>query len=315
MGTDMKKADDWSLNYCWITSTYTLDIVGIQEEMKENEDKRYTPEAHEKVYHSYYQWVPFVLFGMGCFFYLPHIIWKLMEGKRVEKLLQGLNRNSILAQSTEKVENIVKYIQASKGLNGHYFYYYMGTEVLNLVNVVVQMCLLDKFIGGQFWQYGIKSLVNLLGDETQRQDPMINTFPRITKCKFSHYGTSGTIEHHDLMCLLPQNILNEKIFLIIWLWFVILTTITASYVVMRLVLLLTPILNEQLPENLRLTNNDNSYDIQNCEERMELQSIGATSNSLPRVPGTMSFGDSCLLELLQENLDYATFQAILKGLQ
>ncbi|CAL4167578.1 unnamed protein product, partial [Meganyctiphanes norvegica] len=168
MGSNQKKADDWVLNYCWITSTYTLDVVGIQQELKYqnlNGDSprldsrglgRYDPNLHETVYHSYYQWVPFVLLGMGCSFYIPHILWKSKEGKTVEKLLQGLNRNSILDQSSAKVDNIVRYIQASKGFNGHYFHYYMGMEVLNFINVVAQMCLLDKFIGGQFWHYGIK---------------------------------------------------------------------------------------------------------------------------------------------------------------
>lgn len=35
----------------------------------------------EIVFHSYYQWVPFVLFLQAILFYLPHYFWKSVEGK------------------------------------------------------------------------------------------------------------------------------------------------------------------------------------------------------------------------------------------
>ena len=31
-------------------------------------------------------------------------------------------------------------------------------------------------------------------------------FPRMTKCTFHKFGTSGEIEKHDAMCILPLNI-------------------------------------------------------------------------------------------------------------
>lgn len=52
-------------------------------------------------------------------------------------------------------------------------------------------------------------------DQADRVDPMIFIFPRQTKCIFHVYGSSGTIERRDAFCLLPQNILNEKVIIFI----------------------------------------------------------------------------------------------------
>ena len=35
-------------------------------------------------------------------------------------------------------------------------------------------------------------------------------FPRMTKCTFHKFGTSGEIEKHDAMCILPLNIGNHE---------------------------------------------------------------------------------------------------------
>lgn len=49
-------------------------------------------------------------------------------------------------------------------------------------------------------------------DQAERVDPMIYVFPRMTKCTFHKFGPSGTLERHDAFCLLPLNILNEKVY-------------------------------------------------------------------------------------------------------
>ena len=53
-------------------------------------------------------------------------------------------------------------------------------------------------------------------------DPMIYVFPRMTKCTFHKFGTSGNIEKHDALCILPLNIVNEKIYIFIWFWLLLL---------------------------------------------------------------------------------------------
>jgi hypothetical protein len=47
----------------------------------------------------------------------------------------------------------------------------------------------------------------------------------MTKCTFYKFGGSGTIQRFDSLCVLSMNIVNEKIYIFLWFWFIILETI------------------------------------------------------------------------------------------
>ena len=52
----------------------------------------------------------------------------------------------------------------------------------------------------------------------------------MTKCTFHKYGASGTVQTIDGLCILPLNIINEKIYVFIWFWFIFLAIISAIHV-------------------------------------------------------------------------------------
>ena len=84
------------------------------------------------------------------------------------------------------------------------------------LNILGQIILLDKFFDGTFFTYGIEVMSFADRDQEDRIDPMIYVFPRMTKCTFHKYGTSGNIENHDVLCILPLNIgMNIRNFVII----------------------------------------------------------------------------------------------------
>lgn len=69
---------------------------------------------------------------------------------------------------------------------------------------------------------------------------MIRIFPRVTKCRFYKYGPSANIETVDALCLLPLNIINEKIYIFLWFWFLILAALTGIVLMFRLVIIACP---------------------------------------------------------------------------
>lgn len=274
--------------YCWIASTYTINstsktgaIPGLGNEVKGR---------HERTYRAYYQWVPFILFFQGCLFYLPHLLWKSKEHKTAETLLQGLNVNSLDTDIEKKKSNIIKFLKASKGRNVQYSVVYFICEALNFLNVIGQIFLLDAFFSGSFMRYGIEALAYVIDEDAG--DTFVTPFPKITKCTFVKYGPSGTPIIQQPLCILPQNILNEKIFVIMWFWFVILASITAMQLVWHLVVCFTPVIRIRLLE--RRGKMDASAELEKSIQRLHL-------------------GDFFLLNILGRNLDALTFKDILMG--
>lgn len=139
-----------------------------------------------------------------------------------------------------KKQAIVEYLYRSSGHHDWYAARYYFCEVLSFVNIVAQMFLLDRFFEGQFVRYGLEVLEFAQLDPEGRVDPMIRIFPRLTKCKFLRYGPSASIEAIDALCLLPLNIINEKIFIFLWFWFVFLASITAAMLIFALIIIACP---------------------------------------------------------------------------
>ena len=100
--------------------------------------------------------------------------------------------------------------------------------------------LMDRFFDGTFLTYGIEVISFAERDQEDRIDPMVYIFPRMTKCTFHKFGRSGEIEKHDAMCILPLNIVNEKIYIFLWFWFALLLVLTFLMVISRFFIIVSP---------------------------------------------------------------------------
>lgn len=110
---------------------------------------------------------------------------------------------------------------------------YWVCEFLCLINIIVQMWLMNRFFDGEFMTYGLRVLNLIDTPQDERMDPMVYVFPRMTKCIFHKYGASGSIQKHDSLCLLPLNIVNEKTYIFIWFWYIILLVMLFALLIYR----------------------------------------------------------------------------------
>ncbi|XP_076343592.1 innexin inx2-like [Tachypleus tridentatus] len=229
--------------FCWIHTTFSVEgawhkKVGV--EIPYPGVDKYTP-GEDRIYHAYYQWVCFVLFFQALMFYFPRYLWKGWEKGRIRALIMELNSPTLTPdKKQEKRGVLMEYLMDN--IHNHNFYVtaYFFCEALNFVNVVGQMYLMDSFLGGHFSKYGSKVMQFTEWDWTLRYDPMIRVFPRLTKCTFHKYGSSGDVQRHDAMCILPINIINEKIYVFLWIWFVTLAVASGIVLIYRMVIVFWP---------------------------------------------------------------------------
>ena len=57
---------------------------------------------------------------------------------------------------------------------------------------------------------------------------IVTSSAQITKCTFHKFGASGSVQKFDGICVLPLNIINEKIYVFLWFWFLLLAASFAS---------------------------------------------------------------------------------------
>ncbi|XP_076244998.1 innexin 7 isoform X2 [Calliopsis andreniformis] len=242
--------------FCFFTSTYTVvkHMNATSLELGEIPHPGVGPQSREDpvVHHAYYQWVPFVLFFQAILFYVPHYLWRNAEGGRLKVLVSGLHMASLaLQESSLKTENGVTVLSKTEKdekvrqirvsflnrihLNRPWAYYLGLCEVLNFINVLMQIYLTDWFLGGAFLNLGhVQSEPRFIG----KMDPLDVPFPKVTKCIFHKYGPSGSIQQHDALCVMALNIVNEKIYVFLWYWFIILAVVTGLGLLWRILTML-----------------------------------------------------------------------------
>ncbi|KAJ4427822.1 hypothetical protein ANN_25550, partial [Periplaneta americana] len=226
--------------YCWTHSTFTAEDsyrkkVGVEVPFPGLGPSRGARESKTKI-QRYYQWVFICLFFQAVLFYIPRFLWKNWEGGKLRALRLDLDVGLLSAdEKADKKRLLLNYLYEHRNTHTWWTYRYFLCEVLALVNVFSQMFLMNRFLDGEFWSYGSKVLDFLESDEEDRVDPMIYVFPRVAKCIFYRFGPSETVERHDSLCVLPLNVLNEKIYVFLWFWLVMLLVITSGWILFRLV--------------------------------------------------------------------------------
>ncbi|CAL1291424.1 unnamed protein product [Larinioides sclopetarius] len=281
--------------YCWVHATFTLPDaynkkVGI--EVPHPGIDKYTPGENRK-YHAYYQWVCFVLFLQSVLFYLPRYVWKFIDSGKIKTLVMGLNCCVLKPEDRSSCRILlVEYLKTHIDSHNEYLIKFTLLEIYNLLNVIGQIYLMDALFGYQFSTYGIDVIRFSSMDQENRVDPMIQVFPRMTKCTFHRFGSSGDIQKHDALCILPINILNEKIYVFMWFWFVMLAALSVAILIFRFITIVWPAARNYLLVN-------------NC---------GLDKKDWHVVSKHIKVGDWYILYLLSKNIDYIFFNEIIHDL-
>jgi hypothetical protein len=205
---------------------------------------------------KYYQWSPFILLFMALCFYFPHMLWRSLNNKSgldIQKLVeaalkqeQQVDQDKKRQETIDSITNSIRvYIEnrynsptelhsrsnkiprkfwycltfwRHRHLSSFIVILFTFVKLLFLINSLVQIFLLNSFLGNDYHLFGFevinKFIRGLDWGESKR-------FPRVTLCDF-HIREIGIIHRYTVQCVLPINLFNEKIFLILWFWILLL---------------------------------------------------------------------------------------------
>lgn len=240
--------------YCFFMATFTI-VRHYNESLLEAEILPHPGvgpilDTDDTLHHTYYQWVPFALFLQAICFYVPHYVWKKKEGGRIKALVDGLQLRASLAFHNDedivikgdtipslstldkRLEIIRKDIILRLQITRTWSFWLVGMEVANLLHLILQIWLTDLFLNGHFISLGPKIMH---GDFEDIADPLETVFPKVTKCLFHKYGPSGSLQQHDALCVMALNIVHEKIYSVLWFWFLLLLILSVLAVIWRLI--------------------------------------------------------------------------------
>eukprot|EP00918_Siedleckia_nematoides_P008653 GHVU01018965.1.p1 GENE.GHVU01018965.1~~GHVU01018965.1.p1 ORF type:complete len:381 (+),score=52.71 GHVU01018965.1:1-1143(+) len=247
--------DGWNTytnNYCWVRNTYYLpweNNIPNEKDM-DDENKAYTL--------KYYQYVPIILMVQAVMFYMPICFWRALnfrsgidvndvvetsekvqrskededKKKTMDFLARNMDRFLNMSKRKQKAETIWgKFMNClslmaccmGKRLGNYLVILYMFIKVFFLINIVLQLVMLNSFLGIDFTTFGANVAYKWYYGEDWTMNP--ERFPRATMCNFK-IRRLGNVQRYTVQCALPINLFNEKIFLIIWFWIFLLAIIT-----------------------------------------------------------------------------------------
>ena len=152
---------------------------------------------------------------------------------------------------------------------------------------------MNRFFDGEFLSYGLRVLQFADVPQEDRVDPMVYVFPRVTKCIFHKYGSSGTIQTHDSLCILPLNNVNEKTYIFIWFWYLILSCLLIGLVFYRAAIIFTPGIRPRL---------------------LQLSSRLLSIETCVNISKKVDIGDWWILYTLSSNMDSLVYRDLLEEL-
>ena len=201
----------------------------------------------------YYQWVVFALVMSAILFRLPAWIWSMLEGglmagfynsnKSLDALREG---EDTLRHLAKKEANVFKKFQGKWTTKTYYLKFFV-CQCLALLVLYLNFYGTDQFLDNKFELYGynvvMKSYSYSKEQKKQWIDPMCNTFPTRVACQFNYTGSGGRLESINSYCLLSQNIINEKIYLALWFWFVAMFAIMIFQLIWEVCYLTLPLVD------------------------------------------------------------------------
>jgi len=239
--------------HCWLHGSYDL-----RKNLTENKncfDNDETSEP-EKGRNLYYKWVVCVLVLSAILFRLPAWIWSMLEGRLMTNFYNSSKDLDVLREKEDDVKDVAeKEVKAFKRLQKRsktktYYSKFLFCQCLALIVLSLNFYGTNEFLDQKFLTYGpdvVKYFYQLkTGKPLNPKNPMCNTFPTRVACDFKFTGSGGGDSNKNEYCILTQNIINEKIYVVLWFWFAAMFAIMIAQLIWEVCFLTSPLVDRIL---------------------------------------------------------------------
>lgn len=232
-----------------------------------------------------------------------------MEDGRMECMIQKLNYCILPPKIRKNNETLLlDYMVRTRIFNNNYALKYFICQFLSIVHIIVQLKLIDLFLGGEFSSYGWRVFKFINHDPSERMDPMVRVFPTVTKCTFHRYGPTGDVMKYDNLCLLPLNIINEKVYVFLWFWLIFLLIVSSIGFMYEVLVVAFPKFKKNLISRpARSVAGDSTSSNGTNTGLVDIDRMA--SDVL--ITNCITYGDVFLFYLLEKNLDPLVYRAML----
>jgi len=113
-------------------------------------------------------------------------------------------------------------------------------ETFNLVTVLASIQATHWLLNNKFWWYGLEVITYLNNYQSHHQqgvklhDPMCEVFPTEVGCAYNYGGEAGQTSSQEILCILGNNLFNQKYFFVLWIWWMFLLVISVFGLIFRL---------------------------------------------------------------------------------
>ncbi|XP_055870589.1 innexin unc-9-like [Biomphalaria glabrata] len=236
----------YTKSVCWISNTY---YIPMDDSIPVNIHERQKREI------SYYQWVPIILLFQALMFKFPNMVWKMLNstgGLNVDRLV-SLSESTQIGKQEDREKmtyQVAKYLDRWLKAHRQYHYnllvrlrqrfsnvfcfwfakrdgkyltgFYLFVKFLYVANVIFQFYILNHFLAMNYSVFGLEVIEALVKEGSYTDSPR---FPRVTLCDFE-IRQMANVQRYTVQCVLPINLFNEKIFIFLWFWYLLVSAVT-----------------------------------------------------------------------------------------
>ena len=215
----------------------------------------------------------------------------------------------VLREKEDDVKYLVeKEAKVFKRLQGRwttktYYLKFFACQCLALLVLYLTFHGTDQFLDGKFKTYGKDVVMYYNIDGSERQNffnPMCSAFPTKVACVLNKTGTGGQVTSLNELCILSQNIINEKIYIILWFWFAAMFAIMTAQLIWEVCFLTLPLVDRILKLALPSSSGISKYFRQFLIGQVTTGTASLTRNMVAYLQ-TLSFGDIFVLYQLGKN--------------